>query len=214
MFVAVWSAKGGAGTSVIAAALAVVLARREGGALAVDLAGDLPAVLGVPDPSAPGVAEWLAAGDEVAVDALARLEVDVGAGLALVARGEADMCEGRGDVLASVLASEARPVVVDCGTAPRGTSAQVAAAATSSLLVTRPCYLALRRAMASTLRPTGVVLVHEDGRALSRRDVESVLAVPVRAEVRVDPAVARAVDAGLLAGRLPRPLERALKAAA
>jgi hypothetical protein len=56
--------------------------------------------------------------------------------------------------------------------------------------------------------------VREPGRALTRRDVEEVLGVPVRAEVDVDPAVARAVDAGLLASRLPRALERGLRNAA
>jgi hypothetical protein len=40
-----------------------------------------------------------------------------------------------------------------------------------------------------------------------------VLGVPVRAEVEVDSAVARAVDAGLLARRVPRGLERALRGA-
>jgi hypothetical protein len=83
-----------------------------------------------------------------------------------------------------------------------------------SLLVLRPCYLALRRAVAAPFRPSGVVLVREPGRALTRRDVEAVLGVPVRAEVDVDPAIARAVDAGLLTARLPRGLERALRDAA
>ncbi len=214
MFVALWSAKGGAGTSVVAAALALVLARRDGAALAVDLAGDLPAVFGLAECGPPGLAGWLAAGDDVAVDALTRPEVDAGGGLALLPRGDAALDPARGEVLASVLAADSRPVVVDCGTAPVGAAAHVAATATVSLLVTRSCYLALKRAVAAPLRPSGIVLVHEDGRALGRSDVEQVLGVPVRAEVRVDPSVARAVDAGLLAGRLPRPLERALRAAA
>jgi hypothetical protein len=58
------------------------------------------------------------------------------------------------------------------------------------------------------------VLVTEPGRALGVADVEGTLHVPVRAEVAVDPSVARAVDAGLLASRLPRPLARSLEAAA
>jgi Flp pilus assembly protein TadG len=42
--------KGGAGTTVVATALALVLARRDtGGALLVDLAGDVPAVIGHDD---------------------------------------------------------------------------------------------------------------------------------------------------------------------
>ena len=80
--------------------------------------------------------------------------------------------------------------------------------------MTRACYLALRRAADPPLRPSGVVLVTEPGRALDRTDVEQVVGAPVRAEVAVDPAVARAVDAGLLASRLPRGLERALRRAA
>ncbi len=70
------------------------------------------------------------------------------------------------------------------------------------------------RALAAPLRPSGVVLVSEPGRALGAKDVEDVLGVPVRAEVTVEAAVARAVDAGLLASRLPRSLERALRRAA
>src|SRR5438445_667973 len=80
--------------------------------------------------------------------------------------------------------------------------------ATYSLLVLRPCYLGLRRAVASPLRPSGVVLVEEDGRAIRRRDVEDALGVPVKAVVAHDRRVARAVDAGLLAARLPSSFER------
>jgi hypothetical protein len=90
----------------------------------------------------------------------------------------------------------------------------VAAAASASLLVLRPCYLSLRRALQAPMRPSGVILVSEPGRSLGRSDVEDVLGVPVRAVVGIDPAVARAVDAGLLATRLPRGLERALRHAA
>jgi hypothetical protein len=120
----------------------------------------------------------------------------------------------RADVLASLLLTEPRTVVADCGVGPTGAAHAVAAAASVSLLVVRPCYVALRRALAAPLRPSGVVLVSEPGRALGRRDVEDVLGVPVRAEIDVEPAVARAVDAGLLSSRLPRSLERALRNAA
>ena len=89
-----------------------------------------------------------------------------------------------------------------------------ATAADLSLLVIRPCYLALRKALAAPIRPAGVVLVNEPGRVLSRRDVEDVLGIPVRAEIAYEESVARAVDAGLLGSRIPRTLERALRAAA
>jgi hypothetical protein len=90
----------------------------------------------------------------------------------------------------------------------------VAAAASTSLLVLRPCYLSLRRALQAPVRPSGVILVTEPGRSLGRSDVEEVLGVPIRAVVGVDPAVARAVDAGVLPARLPRGLERSLRHAA
>jgi hypothetical protein len=59
-----------------------------------------------------------------------------------------------------------------------------------------------------------VVLLAEPGRALTRADVEDCVGAPVVAEVAVDPQVARAVDAGLLATRLPRALARELSRAA
>ena len=67
----------------------------------------------------------------------------------------------------------------------------------------RPCYLAVRRAVAVTPRPTGLIVLSEPGRALRRADIESALGLPVAAELTIDPAVARAVDAGLLTTRLP-----------
>jgi hypothetical protein len=59
-----------------------------------------------------------------------------------------------------------------------------------------------------------VILVDEPGRSLGQRDVEHAIGAPVEAVVSVDPSVARAVDAGLLASRLPRLMTRALRRAA
>jgi hypothetical protein len=117
-------------------------------------------------------------------------------------------------VLASLLTADGRPVVADCGAAPEGAARTVAAGATRSLLVTRACYLALRRALVAPIRPSEVVLLTEAGRALTRRDVEESVGAPVVAEVAVDPLVARAVDAGLLSTRLPRGLAKELSRAA
>jgi len=218
VFAACWSVKGGSGTTVVAASLALVLARADAGALLVDLDGDAPAVLGLSEPPGPGLSDWLAAGGGVPADALARLEVAVTDGLALLPRGAGPLGPpARVEVLAALLASEPRSVVVDCGTRRVAASRSdddptepVVAAADRRLLVTRACYLSLRRLVAGSTRPTGVVLVSEPGRALQRRDVEDVAGVPVVAEVPHDPAVARAVDAGMLAARLPRVLDRAL----
>ena len=217
MLIACWSPKGGSGTTVVSCGLALVLARTASVTLA-DLAGDVPAAFGVAEPSGPGLLDWLAAGDEVPADGLARLEVEVGPGLTLLPRGSvptlASPAAPRGEALAEALRTHRDAVVVDCGLAGCPDTLAVAGGADESLLVLRPCYLALRRALATPLRPSGVVLVREPGRALDRRDVEDVLGVPVRAELPVDPSVARAVDAGLLARRPPRALREALRAVA
>lgn len=215
MLVACWSAKGGAGTTVVASSLALLLARRDPlGSLLVDVAGDVPAALGIAEPEGPGLAGWLAAGTAVPADGLHRLEQPAADGLAVLPRGEGALAPDRADALAALLAADARPVVVDCGTLQGEVARTLAAAATRSVLVTRPCFLALRRAMAAPIRPSEVVLLAEPGRSLGPGDVEDCLGVPVTAEVAVDPAVARAVDAGLLAVRLPRRLSRELSRAA
>src|SRR5690606_36149716 len=111
---ACWSVKGGSGTTVVAATLALLLARsHDAGVLLVDLGGDVPSALGVSDPDGPGVFEWLAAGDQVPADGLARIETPVLPGVSLVARGTAGerLPLDRVDVLASLLGREARPVV-------------------------------------------------------------------------------------------------------
>jgi hypothetical protein len=217
VLIACWSVKGGSGTTVVATALALLHARAApDGALVADLVGDVPAALGIPDPAGPGLAAWLAAADDVGGDALDRLAVPVAPRLHLLPAGTpaAAPGPGRGGALAAALAHESRPVVIDAGSCLAGAALDVAAGAAVSLLVMRPCFLALRRAVAAPVRPSGVVLVREPGRSLGRRDVEDALQVPVCAEVDLEPAVARAVDAGLLAARLPRSLAHALRHAA
>lgn len=238
-----WSAKGGSGTSVVAAALSVAAARRPPGALLVDLCGDQPAMLGLRQPEGPGVLDWLADGVNAPPDALARLEIDVIPGLRLLAAGSDDDPDpnpnpdpgtaadndrdGRGGrhnrdrdrrdqarLLATLLGSERRQVVVDAGRIDGWSESGarvLAASAGVSLLVVRPCYLALRRVVASRVRPTAVVVVSEPWRALTSTDVADVVGAPVVAEIAVEGSVARSVDAGLLATRLPRLLDRALR---
>lgn len=222
MLLACWSVKGGSGTTVVSVALAATLADASPtGALVVDLAGDVPAVVGLPEPQGPGVEGWLAAGSAVPADALTRLEVVAPGRLRLLARGEAagaerdgggtEVLEGRAAVLAALLAADPRPVVVDCGGVADGAGRAVVAAATTSLLVMRPCYLSLRRAQQLRVRPSGIVLVGAAGRSLQPADVEAALDVPVLASLDHDPQVARAVDAGLLGHRVPRALRRSLR---
>src|SRR5262245_66603198 len=86
MLFALWSPKGGSGTSVLAAACATALARR-GGCRLADLGGDLPAILGLGADPETGLAEWLATGPDAPADALDRLAVEVAPGLALIPPG-------------------------------------------------------------------------------------------------------------------------------
>ncbi len=215
-----WAAKGGSGTTVVATALALSSPRPS---LLVDLDGEIPAVLGLPDPDRPGVAEWLAS--DTSVDHLAELLIDIAPRTWLlpwttatsgVHTGRLDGNDARwallGDWLHDWSSQWGCDVTVDVGT--RVPPEPLATRADRSLLVTRPCYLSLRRAVRSTVRPTGVILVDEPGRGLGQRDVEHALGVPIEAVVSLDPTVSRAVDAGLLASRLPRVMTRALRRAA
>jgi hypothetical protein len=215
-----WAAKGGSGTTVVATALALSSSRPS---LLVDLDGEIPAVLGLPEPDRPGVAEWLLS--DTSAEHLAELLIDIAPRTWLLPWQSAT-ADGRhqyvddhggrwallGDWLHDWSSQWGCDVTVDIGT--RIPPEQLATRSDRSLLVTRPCYLSLRRAVRSAVRPTGVILVDEPGRGLGQRDVEHALGVPVEAVVSLDPSVSRAVDAGLLASRLPRVMTRALRRAA
>jgi hypothetical protein len=209
MITVCWAAKGGSGTTVVAAAMAIAAAAPT---LLIDLAGDVPAVLGIPEPDGPGVFEWLASDAPPA--RLNALEVRVDRHADVLPRGRAaQVPPTRWGELATWLRAERRSIVVDAGSVGEPPPA-IVRAADHALLVTRPCYLALRAAVRQPTRPTGVVLVEEPGRALRAPDIEASLGVPVVATVLLDPAIARAVDAGLLLARLPAGFRHALRLAA
>lgn len=206
MIVTCWSVKGGSGTSVVAGGLAVAWAA-DRPVLAVDLGGDLPSVIGTAVPPGPGVLDWLRAGEGVGAAALDALAVDAAPGLRVLHRGggqggsASDAGDERWPAFAEAMTATRADVVIDAGLAPL--PRPLAACTDASLLVIRPCYLALRRASLVHDVPAGVVVVSEPGRALGRRDIERVLGIRIAAEIRLDPAVARAADCGLLASRLP-----------
>lgn len=208
MLIGCWSPKGGSGTSVVTAALGLTRPP----ALLVDLAGELDAVLGVAA-EGPGVGEWLYAASVPPPDALGRLEIPVANGVSLLAAGSARRdvgVAGHAALLAELLRSDGRLVVVDAGSEVRSVGAEILRAADLRLCVVRPCYLAVRRLQQATTPLDGIVLVDEPGRALRADDVAAASGVPVVARVPWDPAVARAVDAGVLATRQPRVLARSL----
>ncbi len=220
-----WSVKGGSGVTVVTVALALCLAEPTVGperpVLLVDLVGDVVAALGVADPGGPGVIDWLAADPPPDDASLAALMLDLGTGVSVLPAGRsaAPLRHPADQHVATAgwarLAAFARrfdgAVVVDAGLGVP--PAPLRAADVTSLLVVRPCYLALRRATAVASAATGVVVVMEPGRSLTRSDIESALRVPVVAEIPLDPAVGRAVDAGLLLGRVPSSLRRGIRSA-
>lgn len=102
-------------------------------------------------------------------------------------------------------------LVTDLGdaTPTRATLAAVGFTAPESVEVVRPCYLALRRSTtadnAAAESRQHVAVIREDDRALTVGDVKSVLRPAGEViEIPHAAAVARIVDAGLLAHRLPR----------
>ena len=204
-----WAAKGGSGTTVVACALALGFGRTHAATL-VDLSGDCATALGLDEGTGPGVVDWLASPTAGPTD-LFRLAVTVRDEVRLIPRGEGDAPDDQWARLVAALGGSSN-VVIDAGTGhpPQ----ELHDAADQSLLVTRPCFIAIRRAQHLVIRPTGIVLVDEPGRSLTARDVEHALGVSVAAEVRLDPAVARAVDAGLLIARLPKSLIISLRRAA
>ena len=285
MLYALWSLKHGVGTTVAAAALALHWAQNtEEGTLLVDLCGDLPYALGVPEPDKPGISDWLAAGDDLESDVLGRLEVDVATGLHMLTRGRRPYPEdAQFDSLARQLSADHRNVIIDCGCVwthqmnwtkrnqSRGQQSSFEEAASSqakgaeslgegaaksngssgghrasgghsangthawhnptqhphqnpnaaaarflieaadhSLLVSRSCFLALRRIARSPYQPSGIILMFEDGRALVASDIADLGSCPIVLQIEMDVAIGRALDAGLLITRLPQRLDRAI----
>ena len=217
MLVCFWSPKGGSGTSVVAAAAALVLAR-EGPARIADLAGDLPAVFGLATDPELGLRDWLRAGPEAPTEGLDRLEIDAGRGLGLLPAGAADLTTTgpeAGAALAMALRADPRPTIVDAGVLGVDSDALGAfvEVADAAVIVVRGCYLALRRAVRVELTPraAGAVFVDEAGRSLGSRDVANVLGVPILASVGIRASTARAVDAGVLPTRLPDALARPMR---
>ena len=209
-----WSVKGGSGATVVASTLALVNAEKSPrGALIVDLAGDVPAVLGLAEPSGIGIGEWFSQNENSSRMALQSIAIQATANLQLIARGSGQInATANFAELAASLATFDVPVIIDAGCGV--VSPELLARASSSLLITRPCYLSLRRAAQLNVAPTGVVLINEPGRALGKRDVESVIGAPVIAEITFDATISRAVDAGLLASSLPNILAKQLSVAA
>ncbi|WP_420451980.1 hypothetical protein [Ilumatobacter sp.] len=199
-----WAAKGGAGTTVTACAAAI---HEPDDVLLVDLASDCATVLGAADREL-GVRAWLTT--DLEPERLIEFTDPIDDTTRLIGAGRLDPDHGnhrpeRLRLLAGWLVEQPGVVIVDAGT---GTPPDpLLARAQRSILVTRADYLAVLAATRTGLRPDEVFVVNEPGRALTHHDLERAIGAPVTGDVDLDPAIARAVDAGLFVGH--RTLRRA-----
>ena len=217
------AAKGGSGTTIVACLRAI---ESPGPVLVVDLEGDVPGMLGLPEPERPGVVDWLGSNAPIAhLDDLL-LEVTPNA-LLLPATGVGSQSSTRSAIATSRAErwdelfdwftewghDTGGAIVIDAGTT--ALPATFVEQCPSRWLITRACYLSLRRATRLAVPPTGIVVVDEPGRALRHRDIETSIRAPIIATIPWDIRVARSVDAGLLsARRLPRAVHRSLRGVA
>jgi hypothetical protein len=221
-----WSPKGGSGTTVVAATIALASPRPT---LLIDLAGDLPACLGTAEP-APGRDRWRGGPDgildwlrsDAGPDRLDDLAQTVDDGLVLIRRGHRDV-DGppiraeRWQALADHIVGRTGDTVIDLGTLDDGRhqTGPLWRTVDRRLMVIRQCYLALRTATRSpallrgdgdTPGTDGAILVTEADRALGVADIQRCIDVPIVAVAPLDKNVSRAVDAGLMLTRRPQAL--------
>ncbi|MEY4401931.1 MAG: hypothetical protein RL072_1796 [Actinomycetota bacterium] len=204
---ACWTVKGGSGCTVFASAFALALAKQQGKACVVDFGGDVPSVLGMAEPAGRGIRDWLAIPHRTPhtyLDLMLRATSE----LSVIPAGTASSFGE--DAFRELVEAADSNTVLDFGTLQPPES--ICDALRSDWLIIRPCYLALRRAARLLRKPRGVVVVREAGRSLTSRDIESVVGAPVIAQISVSEGVARSVDAGLLATRLPKQLATELEA--
>ena len=209
MLTAMWATKGGQGvsvTSALAAQAASKSALPSQPVLLVDLRGDQPAIFGASEVG-PGLGEW--SKSDLSTRSLERTVEELSPTLSLLPLGHTPLTARRAEDLAEYLEQRSKesPVVVDLGapSGDEGTEAfrqAIMDRADESVLVTRKCYLALRRSVNMPNHPTKMVVLSEEGRALTTSDCER--AVGAKAvTIQVDPDIARAVDAGMLRTRVP-----------
>ena len=209
MFTILSSPKGGTGTSVVAASLAIV-SSSSSPTLLVDLAGDQAAILGLPQPPI-GLSDWANGMTYRDFDEIISLCHD---SLYLAPTGTFDfetLNANAWDKLLRALSlkhSEGCNIIVDLGRADIPLALRKIV--DTCYLVTRPCYLALRRAVDLETAFSGVIVVNEPDRVLTSRDVESVLKLKCVAEIPYTSEISRRVDSGLLKSRLPMALQSVL----
>lgn len=196
------SPKGGNGTTVTAAAHALLSAHRNVRTVLIDLCGDIPATLGMPEPTGSGVNDWLSESSAAGTSTLMSCGIEAEHNLLVLPRGRQFIDgEPRWAALAEFITGSPHNIVVDAGVA--ALPSVLAGSGATVATVVRPCYLTLRRGVMLP-RPVNAYIVNEDGRALTVNDVVQVLGAGHHTVVPHSSAIARAVDAGLLPSRVDR----------
>lgn len=203
MLTVCWSPKGGSGTSVVTIGLALTLTSRDESAqtLIVDLAGDIPSILGVDEPRI-GISNWIT--DPSTFD-LDHLQFEFRTDLSILPRGNTSLPDRRSGAWSRLVAELdglsrlGWTVIVDAGLGP--IPVELESVATRTYVVVRPCYLGIRRARLIEHSSTAVIVVAEPQRALTSVDIGKVLELPIAAIVPYSPDVARRVDAGVIGSR-------------
>lgn len=210
MFTIFSSPKGGSGTSVVAASLAIVSSSTTR-TLLLDLAGDQAAILGLPDPPV-GLSDWVNGMTHHNFD---EILIECADNLFLAPTGSFDfdiLNVNAWKNLAQALTSkldEGFNIVIDFGKEEMPLALRKFPV--QHYIVTRPCYLSLRRAVNLEKSWSGVVVIREPERVLTTSDVESVLKLTCVAEIPYSRDISSRVDSGLLKSRLPWSLRTALE---
>ena len=220
MLISCWSPKGGSGTTVIAAALAMLHAQLSGSWL-VDTQGDLDAVFPTGDaPATAGFRQWSSVINDARPQRLADVAYAATSDVTLIPAGPvvadaprpsaqriAEFAEWIGDDVA----------IVDAGTVGDGGESYArlfSDVADHSYCVVRLCFLSLRRLQQSSVTPTGLIIIDEPNRMLAPEDFVRSVHAPVIATIPWDASISRSVNSGTLGRAMPKQLVRALGRAA
>ena len=193
------SPKGGNCTTVTAAAHAILLAARGTPTLLIDLCGDIPAALGMAEPTTFGINDWLSEHSPSDAQAIMTMGTTFDNGLIVLHRGSPFVKgQPRWPDLARAISALPMNIIIDAGIT--FVPDELRRAVSHVTMVVKPCYLSLRRA-SRMQRPTQLFVVCEESRALTVKDVGHVLGMPITSEIPYTPAISRAVDAGMLPSR-------------
>ncbi|MEI7507095.1 MAG: hypothetical protein WCK23_09790 [Actinomycetes bacterium] len=209
MLIILSSPKGGSGTSVVAASLAIASSSSTP-TLLVDLAEDQAAIMGLPEPPV-GLSDWVNGMthhdfEEILITCNDNLQLAPSGSSAIEILSTTAWTNLAQEVMQKE--SDGYNIIIDFGQANLPLAFNKLAH--THYMVTRPCYLSLRRAVNLDQKFSGVIVVQEHDRVLTTSDVESVLKLKCAAEVPYSSDISRRVDSGLLKSRLPAPLHAAL----